>query len=203
MDCTPDSAQPEKDLPGNALLFEHVQQFVADRKIMSLPVTDYLRVLFDWMRRKKQAEANHEVFTETRPEFFRSPREHLVVQFLKYLQANNIPEYLPESILRLFYPPPRIIFDTPMRTSSTPTAGSPSVHTLRTKINPDWIPPTDPATIEVPWGVGRDFDHANYVPHEIPELPPFPIPYWDSWRFIDAVLCAIEELEELEYINPT
>jgi hypothetical protein len=38
MDCTPDSANPEKDLPGNALLFEHVQQFVADRKIMLLPV---------------------------------------------------------------------------------------------------------------------------------------------------------------------
>jgi hypothetical protein len=144
MDCTPDSANPEKDLPGNALLFEHIQQFVADRKIMSLPVTDYLPVLFDWMRRKKQAETNHEVFTETRPEFFGSPREHLADQFLKYLQANNVPEYLPETILRLFYTPPRIIFDTPMRTSSTPTAGSPSVQTLRTKINPDWIPPTDP-----------------------------------------------------------
>lgn len=198
LDCIPNSANPSQDLPGNSVLFEHIQQFVYDRKILALPVTDYVRVLFDWMQRKKRAEESHLIFTEPRPEVFRSPREHLVEQFLKYLQLHKIPQYLPESILRLFYNPPKTIFDSPMRTSATPTAGSPSLNTLRTKINPDWKPPTDPATIEVPWGVGRVFDIATYIPDEIPDLPPYPITYWEPWRFIDAVLCAIEELEELE-----
>jgi hypothetical protein len=192
LDCDPNSAEPDLDLPGTTTLFSDLQLLFLNRKL-PIPVSDYERLRNDWSWRQRTATEQHRLFTEERPQRFVSGREKIVIEFYKYLKKADVPLYLSEPIAKLFYNEPKVIFATPMRTDRTPTSGIPDRNTLSTIDNPNWRPPTDPATVPVPWGVARDSAFVDHPPDRFPDLPERPFLYWPAWRFIDIIMDIISQ----------